>query len=526
MKLKYLSSIILSALMFAGCSEDNTLGSLGTMVLDKTYVTIPEAGGDVSVTINATEDWAFDKTFQVITTKPDKSKDTTYHALPTWLKASAEAGPAGKSVVTLHADASAGGREAELQITVGGQKQFLMVRQGSLEASAATCAQVIAGVDGKSYRVKGTVANISNTLYGNWDLVDPTGMLVIYGTLDKDGKPKNFESLGIEVGDEVVVEGPKLTYPPKVELVNVTVLSIKKSLIKLVETAPQNIKKEGETFKVKVAYKGKGVFMSIADEYKSWLKVTNMDYVPGVPSKTVPNPADTAIVTLVAGENIGGARTGKLTLTSSDAKNSSSVDVTVTQEGAIMALKVSDFIASPVGKNQYRLSGMVTKVLDAAKGNVYIKDFSGEVYAYKLADVAAKGVKVGDIVTVVGQRGEYKGTIQLVEGIIENVISNTKATIAEVLAKPDDPKTYFMVTGTIKEITGIDYGNLKLTDATGEIEVYGVHPGYGATGDNRKGLAKTLGLKAGDQLTIIGTKGSYKGKLQMVNSFYFSHTAQ
>ena len=44
---------------------------------------------------------------------------------------------------------------------------------------------------------------------------------------------KNFLSLGIEVGDIVTVEGPKTTYNGTVELVNVTVINIEKSLIKV-----------------------------------------------------------------------------------------------------------------------------------------------------------------------------------------------------------------------------------------------------------------------------------------------------
>lgn len=52
----------------------------------------------------------------------------------------------------------------------------------------------------------GTVEDIYNTTYGNWYLRDKTGRLTIYGTLDKEGKAKNFASLGIENGDVVTVE--------------------------------------------------------------------------------------------------------------------------------------------------------------------------------------------------------------------------------------------------------------------------------------------------------------------------------
>lgn len=96
------------------------------------------------------------------------------------------------------------------------------------EAQEATCAEIIAGEDGVTYRVRGEVTSINNTLYGNWYLKDETGEIYIYGTLDANGQTKNFESLGIAVGDIVTVEGPKKTYNSIVELVNVTVVKIEK----------------------------------------------------------------------------------------------------------------------------------------------------------------------------------------------------------------------------------------------------------------------------------------------------------
>ena len=65
-------------------------------------------------------------------------------------------------------------------------------------------------------------------IYGNWMLKDATGEILIYGTLDAEGKTKNFSSLGIEVGDIVTVEGPKKTYNTTVELVDVKVIAIEK----------------------------------------------------------------------------------------------------------------------------------------------------------------------------------------------------------------------------------------------------------------------------------------------------------
>ena len=139
----------------------------------------------------------------------------------------------GRLSITFSADATLDGRTAELQLVCGGKTQHINVIQGLSTVSDATCAEVIAGPDSKTYRVTGTVTSIANTTYGNWYLNDGTGEVYIYGTLDAKGQTKNFLSLGLEVGDVVTVEGPKTTYNGTVELVDVTVVSIKKSLIKV-----------------------------------------------------------------------------------------------------------------------------------------------------------------------------------------------------------------------------------------------------------------------------------------------------
>ena len=104
----------------------------------------------------------------------------------------------------------------------------ITVKQAGYEIKTSTCAEVIAGKDGDTFTVQGTVESIKNTTYGNWYLTDNTGQIYIYGTLDANGNAKNFSSLGIEEGDVVTVQGPKKTFNGTVELVDVTVIKITK----------------------------------------------------------------------------------------------------------------------------------------------------------------------------------------------------------------------------------------------------------------------------------------------------------
>ena len=98
--------------------------------------------------------------------------------------------------------------------------------------------------------------------------------------------------------------------------------------------------------------------------------------------------------------------------------------------------------------------------------------------------------------------------------------------MAEFLTKEDATDVYYKLTGTIDEIKNAQYGNINLKDANGDIVyVYGLLPGYGATGDAKKGLVDAKGLKVGDTITIVGNKASYNNKAQVGNAVYMSHTS-
>ena len=322
----------MAALLAVGCSDDNTVDPLASIALDQTFVSIPVEGGDATITITAQGDWAFE---QVFNAGKDADGNAIFTELPAWLTADKVSGNAGQTTVTFHANATEAGREAELHIATGTDHQFLIVRQGSLDASEATCADVIAAPDGKTFRVTGTVANILNTQYGNWDLEDETGTIRIYGTNDKEGKKGNnpidgADGWGFEVGDVVTVEGPKSTYGTTVELVDVTVISVKKSLLKVV-TPEQTVGIEGGNIDVKLAYKGSGAYAALPADC-DWITITGEDYVAGTPTLFEPAPADTAIVHLRIAPNTGNGRKAAIDFSSSNASSTSTITWTLKQD--------------------------------------------------------------------------------------------------------------------------------------------------------------------------------------------------
>ena len=498
MKIKnILVSLVAILALAAGCNQIEPDHYLNEVKVSSSYVSISMDGGSTPITIEATGSWS-------IPTAPD------------WLTISPTSGGAGSTNVTFSAGKTLDGRTAEITINCEGKTQNINVIQGLAVIAPATCAEVLAGPENKTYRVTGVCTNIANTTYGNWYINDGTGEVYIYGTLDAKGAEKNFLSLGIEVGDEVTVEGPKQLYGSTVELVNVTVIKINKSLIKVAEIDPEDaaLPIEGGDITVKLTNKGNGIYLSGLPE---WLSIKSI--------------AGNTVV-LHADANAGGDRSTTVVFKTTDGKKEYSCEQAVSQKGSIIAATVADFLAAPVGDTQYRMSGVISAAYPSDKQgkSFYIKDWSGETLVYRAENFKDTGLKVGDIVTVVGKRGAYNNNPQMVSGTVETVIANVEEiSIADFLTKPDDKNKYYMVTGTIKDLLGSngkpnDYGNLHITDGTNELYVYGCYPGYGATGDNRKFFIKNAGIKEGDSLTMIGYKDTYNGLIELCGGIYFSHT--
>ena len=499
MKLKYIipSLMAIVAAVFTSCNDDKNPTYLHELRVSQSYVSLSTSGGSTTIDIQAAGSWSVS-------------------GAPEWLTVSPASG-SGNGSISFSADA-AEGRTAEVIISSEGLTQRINVIQGIATVSTATCAEVLAGPDSKTYRVTGAVTKIANTTYGNWYMNDGTGEVYIYGTLDKSGAEKNFESLGIEVGDEVTVEGPKTTYNGTVELVNVSVIKINKSLIKVDSltingAVAKEMPIEGGEIVANLTCKGTGVAVEIPADAQSWLGVIN--------STIGANP----IVTLRASANAGGERSATVTFKTTDGKKEYSAQATIVQAGAIVDASVADFLAAPVGDALYRLTGVITKVEKAEYGNIYIRDYSGEVYIYGIGEKGAfeaSGLVEGDIVTLVGKRGEYKGTAQMVNAQTDSYNKVYEKTLAEFLAEPDDSKLYYKVTGIVDEIEDEASGKLWLKDGDTRLYVYRCLPGWGATGDARNGAVAMFGIAVGDKLTVIGPRSVYKDVPQVNGGVFYS----
>ncbi len=195
----------------------------------------------------------------------------------------------------------------------------------------------------------------------------------------------------------------------------------------------------------------------------------------------------------------------------------------------IVDATIAEFLAAEKSGTQYRISGAVTNIAKAEYGNIYIKDATGEVYVYGVGakgEFETMGVEVGDIVTLISNRGEYNGTPQAANSTLEKKEDVTAvASVTDFLAL-EESGAYYMVSGTVSGMAGAgEYGNIYLNDETSSIYVYGLLSGWKGAKKEFPALVEATGLKDGDTLTIIGKRTSYNDVPQVGSAFYFSHEA-
>lgn len=99
-------------------------------------------------------------------------------------------------------------------------------------ATPATIAEFIAApvnstAEGTYYELTGTVKNITNTTYGNFDLCNATDTVYVYGltktylplvSATKANNDKSFATIGLNDGDNITIRGVRADYNGKVEV--------------------------------------------------------------------------------------------------------------------------------------------------------------------------------------------------------------------------------------------------------------------------------------------------------------------
>lgn len=387
----YMTTLLALALIVLGtsCRKEKDINLASRVILSQTEeITIISQGApDFRFEVESDGDWVV--------------------VAPRWIKATPAYGN-GNDVVTLSFQdnwtdgVENGTRHGQVNVEcASGATSFVVCQQGdpakpSDEIKAIPIGEFITlPENGQIYELTGIVANISNMTYGNFDLVDETGSIYIYGVLDPDGNPKNFATLDVEEGDQLTIQGSLGHYGDKLEVINAQYISHVKSLVRCLDASPVKIAKEEGEVTLRVQYKGEDLKVFVN---ANWLTFRGVGKELG-----------TTLVNFQAQANTDAtARTAKVTLSSSKGDKVSSITVEIRQDpdtggggGTMTDMSTITGAAddTQVEATNVYVSGITTRGYVATDGKV-------AVYVYTNS---APTVEVGDRVNFSGKKTTYYG---------------------------------------------------------------------------------------------------------------------
>ncbi len=113
--------------------------------------------------------------------------------------------------ITVNENTSSESRTATITLKANGAEATITVQQEgkAVEKTTITVADFLAMEedDTVEYVLSGTITAVANTTYGNFDLTDDTGTVLIYGLMSPDGETnKYWATSGAKLGDDIVVK--------------------------------------------------------------------------------------------------------------------------------------------------------------------------------------------------------------------------------------------------------------------------------------------------------------------------------
>ena len=410
--MKNLSGVFaLMVMMLAASCQKGELAQ-PDMYTDKAVYEIAKEGGDVVVKLKATRDWTASVSpatsldnVEGITVTPESGKASS-EVVEVVISAAANESYARAAVVSFI------GENISVAVTVS--------QEGSKERAPEklTVAQFLAKSDdpGVWYELTGTISNLANETYGNFDLVDETGKTYVYGlTATKQGSnDKSFSTLNLKEGDILTLYGTRSSYNGVAQVggpayyVSHVAGAVDPAAPVKATAAEINAAEDGST-----KYQLTGYVSSIQNTTYGNLYIkdaTGEVYVYGIKdwaNKTI-NVGD--IITVVSSKT---SHNGSPQLKNAEIK----------ERKAVVDKTVAEFLATEESKEvYYRLTGTASGIKDGdIYGNFDIVDQSGSVYVYGLLEgwgganklFQNLGLKNGDTVTIVGYHTSYKGAMQV-----------------------------------------------------------------------------------------------------------------
>lgn len=541
MKLKYFLTLAAGALLaFSSCvQEDPIFSGEDAFQISPSLISVGKDGGEETVEVNTTATWTATSNVDWITVTTASNKVT----------------------VTVDKNDGENARQGTVDIKVNSDKRVITVKQAaggieygtkehpypvsklydyvsSLGADAPTDDIYFEGI---IYQITENFnANLANG-YGNatFTITDDgkasdKKFLVYRALYIGNKKYDNAADKDINLGDKVVLCGQCVNYKGNTPETN----SGKAYLISIEAGTSPSIAVATPEISVPAAATSAKFSIATNNLTENWTVTTNADWIK---DWTKSGKESGSIDVSFEANTVETPREAVFTVKYNGLDG---ITLKLTQEAfsAISDATAAEINAKEDGSALFRLKGVVTEIVmdknDATKynvyGNFYISDETGSVYVYGLLPEAggaakqdvltAKGVKVGDVITVVGPKGSHKDSPQMVNAYYESHVSVTAKTATEFNAL-EDGSDLFLIKGKVKDIV-MDkndptkynkYGNFYVEDETGSVYVYGIVPI--STGKSGQDILTTRGVKAGDIVTVVGPKGSHKGSPQMVNGY-------
>ena len=517
--------------LFTSCEQELEVAS--KVSTDKSVYAVEANGGEVTVKLLAPQDWT-------ATVSPASSLDEVEGIT---VEPASGSGSSQIVEVTVKVPENKGyNRKANVSFvgeTISGAVTIAQVGEKGERLLECSIAEFLKKpVDASVYYVlTGVVANSVNPdTYSNFDLVDPkTGdKVLIYGLAKKEDVSNQkiglLKELGIEEGDQITIASTRGAYNGTPQGMKSYYISHKKSEAPMIKLGMSEV----------TAAKGSDFDLAVSSNMVTWTLSSNVSWLTFAPAT-----GDKSTTVKVSVAEDGEGTEGVITLA---AEGLESVSCKVTRTD-IKDVTIAEFLEAPVGDKPYRIVAKIESIVNDQFGNLYAEDATGRVYVYGLtATKQAKndksfptlGLRAGDIITIVGTRGQYADAKvedqkeQVSGAYLEASCKSTDVTITEFLAKEVASKylesPYYRLTGVIKEIVKEEYGNFYFKEEASETFVYVYGLTKAPVAKNDKSFA-SLGLKVGDKVTLVGQRGQYptakveEQKEQVSNAYFISSAA-
>lgn len=517
--------------LFTSCEQELEVAS--KVSTDKSVYAVEANGGEVTVKLLAPQDWT-------ATVSPASSLDEVEGIT---VEPASGSGSSQIVEVTVKVPENKGyNRKANVSFvgeTISGAITIAQVGEKGERLLECSIAEFLKKpVDASVYYVlTGVVANSVNPdTYSNFDLVDPkTGdKVLIYGLAKKEDVSNQkiglLKELGIEEGDQITIASTRGAYNGTPQGMKSYYISHKKSEAPMIKLGMSEV----------TAAKGSDFDLAVSSNMVTWTLSSNVSWLTFDPAT-----GDKSTTVKVSVAEDGEGTEGVITLA---AEGLESVSCKVTRTD-IKDVTIAEFLEAPVGDKPYRIVAKIESIVNDQFGNLYAEDATGRVYVYGLtATKQAKndksfptlGLRAGDIITIVGTRGQYADAKvedqkeQVSGAYLEASCKSTDVTITEFLAKEVASKylesPYYRLTGVIKEIVKEEYGNFYFKEEASETFVYVYGLTKAPVAKNDKSFA-SLGLKVGDKVTLVGQRGQFptakveEQKEQVSNAYFISSAA-